>query len=102
MQYCTSNIASIYQVQRVSFLHQDDPLYVRLHERFDKIERLIDPKATMEAAERSAAKIHGLEQSLASSAEIASASQPILQALARLEERMVALENRPQGCWAVS
>ena len=56
----------------------------------------------MEAAERSAAKIHGLEQSLASSAEIAAASQPILQALARMEERMIALENRPQGCCVVS
>ena len=77
----------------------------RLHEHMNRMERTIDPGATMKSVERSVANIRSLEQSVASAAEIGVSIKPILDALEVLNARMVALENRPQpqqGCCVVS
>ena len=76
----------------------------RLHEHMNKMERMIDPEATMKGVEKSVANIRSLEQSVTSAAEIRESTKPILDALEALERRMVALENRrqPQGCCVVS
>ena len=78
----------------------------RLHEHMNRMERTIDPEATMKSVQRSVANIRSLEQSVASAAEIGVSIKPILDALEALNSRMVALENRPpppQGsCCVVS
>ena len=50
----------------------------RLHEHMNRMERTIDPGATMKSVERSVANIRSLEQSVASAAEIGVSIKPIL------------------------
>ena len=80
----------------------------RLKEHTDKMEqmeRMMDPKATMDSLDKSAANIRSLEKSVASAAEISVSVNPLLDSLARMEKRIVELENRPQpqqSCCVVS
>ena len=80
----------------------------RLKEHTDKMEqmeRMMDPKATMDSLDKSAANIRSLEKSVASAAEISVSVNPLLDSLARMENRILELENRPppqQDCCVVS